>query len=109
MQVVGEASDGRHAVHLARTLRPDVVLMDVRMPELDGIAATRLLAGPDVGDPVPVLVITTFDLDEYVFGALVAAPAASCSRTSARRRCWTPCERSPAATRWSLRGPPHCS
>jgi DNA-binding NarL/FixJ family response regulator len=72
MQVVGEASDGRHAVHLARTLRPDVVLMDVRMPELDGIAATRLLAGPDVGDPVPVLVITTFDLDEYVFGALVA-------------------------------------
>jgi DNA-binding NarL/FixJ family response regulator len=72
MQVVGEASDGVHAVHLARTLRPDVVLMDVRMPELDGIAATRLLAGPTVPDPVPVLVITTFDLDEYVFGALLA-------------------------------------
>ena len=54
------------------------------MPGLDGIEATRLLAGPDVEDPMAVVVITTFDLDEYVHGALKAAPAASCSRTPAR-------------------------
>ncbi len=70
--VVGEASDGAHAVRTARRERPDLVLMDVRMPGVDGITATGLLAGPDVTDPVPVLVITTFDLDEYVFAALRA-------------------------------------
>ncbi|GAA4488897.1 response regulator transcription factor [Actinoallomurus oryzae] len=72
MTVVGEAGDGRTAVDLARRLRPDVVVMDVRMPGLDGIAATRLLAGPDVADPVKVLVVTTFNLDEYVYEALRA-------------------------------------
>ena len=72
IEVVGEAADGREAVALARELRPDVCLFDIRMPELDGIEATRHLAGPDVADPLAVVVITTFDLDEYVHGALKA-------------------------------------
>jgi len=72
IEVVGEASDGREAVALARRLRPDVCLFDIRMPELDGLEATRLLAGPDVADPMAVVVITTFDEDEYVHGALKA-------------------------------------
>jgi DNA-binding NarL/FixJ family response regulator len=70
IEVVGEAGDGRTAVEEARRLRPDVVLMDIRMPHLDGLEATRLLAGPDVADPIPVVVVTTFDLDEYVYSAL---------------------------------------
>ena len=72
IEVVGEAPDGRQAVALARRLRPDVCLFDIRMPELDGIEATQQLAGPDVEDPLAVVVITTFDLDEYVHGALRA-------------------------------------
>ncbi|MFI7113031.1 response regulator [Nonomuraea sp. NPDC050227] len=72
IEVVGEAGDGRRAVELARRLRPDVCLFDIRMPGLDGIAATRELAGPDVADPMAVVVITTFDLDEYVYAALRA-------------------------------------
>lgn len=72
IEVVGEAVDGREALELARTLRPDVCLFDIRMPELDGIEVTRLLAGPDVADPLAIVVITTFDLDEYVHGALKA-------------------------------------
>jgi len=72
LRVVGEASDGAHAVRIARQTRPDLVLMDIRMPGLDGIQATGRLAGPDVADPVTVLAVTTFDLDEYVFGALRA-------------------------------------
>jgi DNA-binding NarL/FixJ family response regulator len=69
IEVVGEAADGRAAVRLAQLHRPDVVLMDVRMPELDGIAATRQLARD--GGP-RVLVLTTFDLDEYVYEAMRA-------------------------------------
>lgn len=72
LEVVGEASNGADAVRVARRERPDVVCMDVRMPGGDGITATRELAGPDVVDPVPVLVVSTFDLDDYVFGALEA-------------------------------------
>jgi DNA-binding NarL/FixJ family response regulator len=72
IDVVGEAVDGRAAVRLARELRPDVCLFDIRMPELDGLEATRQLAGPCVADPLVVVVITTFDLDEYVYGALRA-------------------------------------
>lgn len=72
IEVVAQAVDGREAVELAQKLRPDVCLLDIRMPRLDGIEATRMLAGPDVDDPVAVVVITTFDLDEYVHGALRA-------------------------------------
>ncbi len=72
IEVVGEAVDGRDALELARKLRPDVCLFDIRMPELDGIELTRRLAGPDVADPLAIVVITTFDLDEYVHGALKA-------------------------------------
>lgn len=70
LEVVGEAGDGRQAVRLARELRPDVCLLDIRMPELDGLEATRLLAGPGVDRPIPVVVVTTFDLDEYVMAAI---------------------------------------
>jgi DNA-binding NarL/FixJ family response regulator len=72
IEVVGEAADGREAVALARRLRPDVCLFDIRMPDVDGIEATRQLAGPDVDEPLAIVVITTFDLDEYVHGALKA-------------------------------------
>ncbi|MFD7702343.1 response regulator [Streptomyces caelestis] len=72
LEVAGECGDGRSAVDLARRLRPDVVVMDVRMPVLDGIEATRLLAGAGVPHPVKVLVVTTFNLDEYVYEALRA-------------------------------------
>ena len=72
IEVVGQAVDGNEAVALARSLRPDVCLFDIRMPDVDGIEATRLLAGPGVDDPMAVVVITTFDLDEYVFAALRA-------------------------------------
>jgi DNA-binding NarL/FixJ family response regulator len=72
LQVAGECGDGRSAVDLARRLKPDVVVMDVRMPVLDGIEATRLLAGVGVPHPVRVLVVTTFNLDEYVYEALRA-------------------------------------
>jgi len=72
IDVVGDAADGIDAVALARRLRPDVCLFDIRMPGIDGIEATRQLAGPHVTDPLAVVVITTFDLDEYVHGALKA-------------------------------------
>lgn len=70
--VVGQAADGAEAVALAQALRPDVCLFDIRMPGMDGVEATRRLAGPDVADPLAVVVITTFDLDEYVHAALKA-------------------------------------
>ncbi|MFB8441283.1 response regulator [Streptomyces niveus] len=72
LEVVGECGDGRTAVDLAGELTPDVVVMDVRMPVLDGIEATRLLAGAGVTHAVKVLVVTTFNLDEYVYEALRA-------------------------------------
>lgn len=72
IEVVGEATNGREAVGLARRLRPDVCLLDINMPEMDGIEATSRLAGPDVDDPIPVVIITTFDRDDHVYGALKA-------------------------------------
>ncbi|MFD9564134.1 response regulator [Streptomyces sp. NPDC059994] len=70
MTVVGEAADGLTAVDLARTLRPDLILADIRMPSLDGLELTRRLAGPGIPDPMRVLVVTTFDHDDYVRTAL---------------------------------------
>lgn len=70
MTVIGEAADGATALELARHLRPDVVLADIRMPRLDGLELTRLLAGPESPRPTKVVVVTTFDLDDYVHTAL---------------------------------------
>ncbi|RSM36175.1 DNA-binding response regulator [Amycolatopsis balhimycina DSM 5908] len=70
IEVVGEAEDGAEAIAMARRLRPDVCLVDIRMPKLDGIQVARALAGPGTADPMRVVVVTTFDLDEYVYGAL---------------------------------------
>jgi DNA-binding NarL/FixJ family response regulator len=68
--VVAEAADGVEAIEAARRLRPDVCLVDVRMPRLNGLDVTRALAGPGVAAPLKVVVVTTFDQDEYVYGAL---------------------------------------
>ncbi len=71
IEVIAEAPDGETAVRLARRLRPDVTLMDIRMPEVDGLRATELLAGPAVADPLKVVVVTTYDADENVYAALL--------------------------------------
>ncbi|WP_194897019.1 response regulator [Catenulispora pinisilvae] len=72
MEVVGEAANGLEAVHEATRLRPDAVVMDIRMPLLDGIEATRRLAGPQAADPPKILVVTTFNVDAYVYEAFRA-------------------------------------
>ncbi len=72
IEVIGEAADGREAVALARQLQPDVCLFDIRMPEMDGIEATRILAGSQADAPFAIVMITTYDLDEYVYNALKA-------------------------------------
>jgi len=70
MTVVGEAADGASALEQARHLRPDVVLTDIRMPKVDGLELTRILAGPQERDPLRIVVVTSFDLDSYVYEAL---------------------------------------
>lgn len=72
MKVIAEAADGVEAVELARRHRPDVCLLDIRMPRLDGLEAARMLSGPGVADPLRVVMVTTFDMDEYVYAALRA-------------------------------------
>ncbi|WP_436774176.1 response regulator [Yinghuangia sp. YIM S09857] len=84
--VVGEAEDGDDAVALARELRPDVVLMDIRMPRMDGIEATKRLHAAGISPPPRVLVLTTFDLDEYVYGALRAGAAGFLLKDAPRAR-----------------------
>jgi DNA-binding NarL/FixJ family response regulator len=86
LAVVGEAGDGEEAIERARTLRPDVVLMDIRMPTMDGVEATAKLTTGAI-EPAPrVLVLTTFDLDEYVFGALRAGAAGFLLKDAPRER-----------------------
>lgn len=75
IEVVGSAADGSEAVQLARELKPDVILMDIRMPVLDGLAATREIAGDGTLDGVRIIILTTFELDEYVFDAIRAGAA----------------------------------
>jgi DNA-binding NarL/FixJ family response regulator len=72
IEVVAAAADGVEALEAVRTLHPDVACLDIRMPGLDGISVTRQITGPGVADPVPVLILTTFDIDDYLFGALEA-------------------------------------
>ncbi len=83
LEVVGTASDGREAVDQALRLRPDVVLMDVQMPRLDGVEATRRITAAPVDPPIRVLVLTTFDLDEYVFAAVRAGASGFVLKTIA--------------------------
>ena len=104
IQVVGEAGDGVEAVAATRRLQPEVVLMDIRMPNLDGLQATEQLMAARSGSRVVIL--TTFDLDEYVYQALAAGRAASCSRTPHPNSSSAPSAWSPPATRCSLRRSP---
>lgn len=84
IEVVGEASDGRQAVDLAVRTRPDVVLMDVEMPGVDGLAATRRIVAADAGPAV--LILTTFDRDDYLFAALQAGASGFLLKNGTRRR-----------------------
>jgi DNA-binding NarL/FixJ family response regulator len=84
LEVVGEAADGREALAEAERLRPDVVLMDVRMPRMDGVEATARLTGTEC--PPRVLILTTYDLDEYVFGALRAGASGFLLKDAPRER-----------------------
>jgi DNA-binding NarL/FixJ family response regulator len=103
IEVVGAAADGSSAVQMARTLHPDVCLFDIRMPILDGIEATRRLAGPGVQRPMAVIVITTFDLDEYWAPLSSSGFRLLDDETSGHIRCGWP-ERSPLGSR----APPRC-
>ena len=96
--IVGEASNGAEAVRHVRELAPDVVLMDVRMPVLDGIEATRAIAAS--GSDAKIIILTTFDLDEYAFAHCGQGPLRSCSRTWRRRNWSARCGWWPAATPW---------
>jgi len=109
IEVVSQVDNGRDAVEQALRLRPDVCLLDIRMPQLNGIEATRALAGPDVAEPMAVVVITTFDLDEYVHGALRAGAAGFFSRTPVPNYWRKLSTQLPGATLSSLQvSPPGC-
>ena len=106
IDVVGEARDGHEAVELASRLHPDVVLMDIRMPRMNGIEATRAIRDDAALENVHVLILTTFDLDEYVYDALAAGalslihisePAAFCSKMPSPTRSLPRCASSPRA------------
>jgi len=86
LAVVGEAGDGEEAIERVRELRPDVVLMDIRMPTMDGVEATAKLTSGAIEPAARVLVLTTFDLDEYVFGALRAGAAGFLLKDAPRER-----------------------
>jgi DNA-binding NarL/FixJ family response regulator len=86
LEVVGEAGDGHEAIERARKLRPDIVLMDIRMPRMDGVEATARLIAAGIEPPPRVLVLTTFDLDEYVFGALRAGATGFLLKDAPRER-----------------------
>jgi DNA-binding NarL/FixJ family response regulator len=86
LEVVGEAGDGAEAIERARQLQPDVILMDIRMPRMDGVEATARLTSAGIEPPPRVLVLTTFDLDEYVFGALRAGAAGFLLKDAPRER-----------------------
>jgi DNA-binding NarL/FixJ family response regulator len=86
LEVVGEAGNGLEAIELASQLRPDVVLMDIRMPGMDGVETTARLTAAAIQPPPRVLVLTTFDLDEYVFGALRAGAAGFLLKDAPRER-----------------------
>lgn len=90
IEVAGEASDGEEALRMVRELRPDVVLMDIRMPVLDGLAATRGITGDGGLPDVKVVMLTTFELDEYVFEAIRSGAPAFWSRTPNRRNSCAP-------------------
>jgi len=86
LRVVGEAGTGEEAVEVARRVRPDVVLMDIRMPKVDGIQATRRILG--LGGNTRIMILTTFDLDEYVFAALRAGASGFLLKDTPRPTCW---------------------
>ena len=99
LEVVGEAADGLAALDLATRLRPDVLLVDIRMPGLDGVEVTRRLAGPDVTDPMAVVVITTSTSMSTSSEPYAPAPGASCSKTPGRSSSCRPSTRRPTGTR----------
>jgi DNA-binding NarL/FixJ family response regulator len=100
MQVVGEAGDGGEAAAPALELQPDIVLMDVRMPEVDAVEATRRICTGASGDRIRVLILTTFDLDEYVYAALHAGASGFLLKDTSPPTCSPPSASSPTATRW---------